>query len=124
MAAPPPPPKTPFTGDPKQYPPGHFEKAATGTCLCGSISVTVAANIFDLPDMYICHCANCRAVSGSYAAPNLRVRKDVVEIEDRRGTMKKYEDYATGSGNAVVRSFCGGCGSCVLPVSLPLSLVP
>lgn len=110
-SAPPPPPKNPFTGDPKQYAPDHFANSATGTCLCGSISVTVHAPIHDIPDMYICHCANCRKVSGSYAAPNLRVPRSKVVIEDRKGTIKKYEDFATGSGNVVERYFCAGCGS-------------
>ncbi|ORX94357.1 Mss4-like protein [Clohesyomyces aquaticus] len=108
----PPPPKKPFTGDPNQYPPNHFAKSITGACLCGSISVTVNENIFnDYPSAYICHCANCRKVSGSYAAPNVRIEQDKVKIVDRKGTMKEYDDFETGSGNPVHRFFCGRCGS-------------
>ena len=105
------PPKKPFTGDPKQYSPDHFSKSISATCLCGSISVTINEDIFALPDIYLCHCANCRKVSGSYVAPNLRIAKEKVEIEDRKGTMKTYEDWETGSGNKVERTFCSGCGS-------------
>ncbi|KAF2678808.1 hypothetical protein K458DRAFT_490910 [Lentithecium fluviatile CBS 122367] len=107
----PPPPKNPFTGDPKQHPDSSFAEGITGTCLCGSISVRINADIFTTPAAYICHCANCRKVSGSYAAPNLRMDKDKVEITDTRGTMKRFDDYATGSGNPVHRFFCGVCGS-------------
>jgi hypothetical protein len=101
----------PLTGDPKQYPPNHFSKSITGTCLCGSVNVTINEDIFAAPSTYICHCSNCRKVSGSYAAPNLRIAKEKVEILDRQGSLKVYEDWETGSGNVVKRTFCSGCGS-------------
>lgn len=97
-----------LTGDPKQHSPSSFSSGMTGSCLCGSIKVTILEqNIFDKPKGHLCHCANCRKVAGSYVASNMLLDKDKVKIEDRDGTLKVYEDKATGSGNSVFRSFCG-----------------
>lgn len=41
---------------------------------------------------------------------NVTMPADKVIIEDRNGTIKQYEDFATGSGKPVIRSFCSNCG--------------
>lgn len=57
------------------------------------------------------HCANCRKVSGSFVVSNLAIEKEKVTYDDKNGTLKVYEDRATGSGKCVKRLFCGACGS-------------
>lgn len=102
-----------LTGDPKQHDPSKFSDGMTGSCLCGSIQVSIlpkAGDLFSKPKGHLCHCANCRKVAGSYVASNMLLDEDAVKIEDRDGTLKVYEDKETGSGNSVFRSFCGKDG--------------
>lgn len=95
------------TGDPKQHDTSEFAEGMTGSCLCGSITVTIKdKELFSKPRGHLCHCANCRKVAGSYVASNLLIETDKVEIKDRDGTMKTYEDKYTLSGNSVFRKFC------------------
>lgn len=95
------------TGDPKQHDPSKFSEGISGHCLCGSITVTIKdPELFSKPRGHLCHCANCRKVAGSYVASNLLIETDKVEIKDRDGTKKTYEDKETLSGNSVFRSFC------------------
>lgn len=100
-----------LTGDPKQHPDSDFAESLSGTCLCGSIKVTIHdKELFTRPRGHLCHCYNCRKVAGSYVAANLLIEEDKVEIEDRNGTLKEYIDTDTGSGNKLERYFCGTCG--------------
>lgn len=100
-----------LTGDPNQHDPSKFSESLSGSCLCGSITVTITdKDLFTKPRGHLCHCSNCRKVAGSYVASNLLVEADKVKIDDRDGTKKVYEDRATGSGNPVYRSFCGKDG--------------
>jgi hypothetical protein len=98
-----------LTGDPKQHDPASLASSMTGSCLCGSINVTITAtekDLFSKPRGHLCSCANCRKVAGSYIASNMLLDADEVKIEDRDGTLKYYDDKATGSGNSVYRYFC------------------
>lgn len=102
------------TGDPKSHDVSKFSEKLVGTCLCGSVTVTITDNeLFTKRRGHLCHCANCRKVAGSYVASNLLIEQEKVSIEDKDGTLKTYEDYATLSGNAVHRTFCGKDGKCV-----------
>jgi hypothetical protein len=96
-----------LTGDPKQHDLSSFKDSLSGSCLCGSITVTIHDNeLFSKPRGHLCHCANCRKVSGSVVSANLIMEEDKVDINDRDGTLKIYEDKATNSGNPVYRYFC------------------
>lgn len=100
-----------LTGDPKSHPISEFSHGMSGSCLCGSIRVTINdPDLFTRRRGHLCHCANCRKVSGSYVAANLIIEEEKVGIEDARGTLKKYVDTATGSGRPLDRYFCGECG--------------
>lgn len=103
-------PKDP-TGDPKQHDASKFKDGMSGTCLCGSVTVHIKDNeLFDKKRGHLCHCANCRKVAGSFVASNLLIEQEKVEIKDKKGTLKKYEDYDTLSGNPVYRTFCSTDG--------------
>lgn len=97
----------PLHGDPNGHPIAEFEQGLTGTCLCGSIRVTIKdKELFTGRRGHLCHCSNCRKVAGSYVSANLIIEEDKVEIQDNTGTLKTYSDYDTASGNPVFRSFC------------------
>lgn len=103
-------PKDP-TGDPNAHAPTKFQDGMSGTCLCGSITVTINdSELFTKKRGHLCHCANCRKVAGSYVASNLLIEQEKVTIQDRDGTLKVYEDKETLSGNPVYRSFCSTDG--------------
>lgn len=100
-----------LTGDPNQHDISKFSDSLSGQCLCGSIKVTIRdRELFTRRRGHLCHCANCRKVAGSYVASNLVIEEDKVDIEDRKGTLKKYVDSETGSGKPLDRYFCGTCG--------------
>lgn len=102
----------PLTGDPNQHDTAEFGSSLTGTCLCGSIQVTITdPELWTKRRGHLCHCANCRKVAGSYVASNLNIEAEKVTIDDRQTTLTKYMDYQTGSGKPVERSFCSRCGS-------------
>ena len=108
------------TGDPNQHDVSKFSHSLSGSCLCGSITVTITdKDLFTKPRGHLCHCANCRKVAGSYVASNLLIEADKVKIDDRDGTLKTYEDKATLSGNPVYRFFCSNDGKYVLFPVLP-----
>jgi hypothetical protein len=101
----------PLTGDPKSYPLSDFKDSITGTCLCGSIKVTIAdPELFTKPRGFLCHCSNCRKVAGSYCSSNIIIPEEKVTIQDTKGTRRVFEDDQTGSGTMMKRNFCGVCG--------------
>ncbi|SMQ50425.1 unnamed protein product [Zymoseptoria tritici ST99CH_3D7] len=115
-----PPPTMPSepTGNPNSHDPSKFSTHLTGTCLCGSITVTITdSELFTKKRGHLCHCANCRKVAGSYVASNLMIEEEKVKIEDRDGTLKTYEDKATLSGGSVFRSFCSTDGNPIRSVT-------
>lgn len=100
-----------LTGDPNAHSPSEFSQGLSGTCLCGSIRVTINdADLFTRRRGHICHCANCRKVSGSYAAANLIIEEEKVVVEDRDHTLKEFVDTQTNSGTPLGRWFCSRCG--------------
>lgn len=101
----------PLTGDPKQHDPATLNNGMTATCLCRSIEVTILEkDLFTKQRGHLCSCSNCRKTAGSFVASNMLLAESDVKIDDRKGTMKVFEDTETGSGNSVFRSFCGQCG--------------
>ncbi|KAH8897340.1 hypothetical protein GQ53DRAFT_837982 [Thozetella sp. PMI_491] len=107
-----------LTGDPNQHDLSSFSEGLQGTCLCGSIRVTIKdSELFTRRRGHICHCANCRKVSGSFASANLLIEEDKVQVEDRDGTLTEYVDGATLSGKPIGRWFCSRCGNPIKSVN-------
>lgn len=103
-------PKKPLTGNPNQHDPSLFHESISGSCLCGAINVTIHDDLFSTPRGHLCHCSNCRKIAGSFTSANLLIEREKVKVTDEKGAMRKYDDYATASGNVVERYFCGTCG--------------
>jgi hypothetical protein len=99
-----------YTGNPNSHAKSSFPDHLVGTCLCGSIRVTINdGELFTRRRGHLCHCASCRKISGSFAQSSLNIEEDKVVIEDLKGTRKSYDDTG-GSGKIVRRVFCGSCG--------------
>lgn len=101
-------------GDPASYPVATLENGMTGSCLCGSITVTVTQkDLFTPPNGHICHCINCRKITGASSAALLMLPSGNVTLSDPKEYLKTYMDHDTASGNPLPRSFCSNCGSTI-----------
>ncbi|WWC86215.1 uncharacterized protein L201_001088 [Kwoniella dendrophila CBS 6074] len=76
----------------------------SGSCLCGSVKVTVKSK---QDSQIICHCTDCQQTSGSNHSTNILPNQSDVVL---KGNVKEY-NYKVPSGNTVTRLFCGNCGS-------------
>ena len=76
-----------------------------GGCNCGGVRYAVDAKPVVVAQ---CHCRNCQRQSGSAFSVNLMVPAAAVTLT---GSLRVYTDTDTKSGNAVLRKFCGTCGS-------------
>ena len=105
---------SPYAGDPKAQDLAQFAEGMTGECLCGNIKLTLRKkDLFTKRNGHLCHCVNCRKVSGCIASNNMVVDKASVDISDPKKLLKTYHDSNTGSGLTARRSFCSNCGRCV-----------
>ncbi len=77
---------------------------ATGRCLCGAATFTVAAAPVA---MVQCHCKHCQRLSGTGHASNARFHQQDVTF---KGETRSYAVTAD-SGNTITRHFCPTCGS-------------
>ena len=83
----------------------------TGRCYCGAISVKVT----DAPQIVcLCHCVDCRRVSGAPMVAVAAFDTDAVTFEPDEG-------YSVSLVPGAVRNFCGDCGS---PLSFRGDYVP
>jgi hypothetical protein len=78
----------------------------TGGCLCGTVRYTAEA---DPTSATVCHCRDCQKFTGSAFAALVLVPKEALAIE---GRLKTFSSIG-GSGNAILRHFCPGCGSSI-----------
>lgn len=79
----------------------------SGGCLCGAVRYEVA---WPPLSVMACHCTHCQKQSGSALSTIAMVPRDAVKVT---GELTDYHDSGE-SGGAVVRRFCGTCGSPVL----------
>ncbi len=78
-----------------------------GGCLCGNIRYACEAEPMM---MAICHCKNCQKQTSTTFSILVAVPKGSLNIE---GELSAYNDQGS-SGQAVIRKFCGKCGSPIL----------
>ncbi|KAF2714059.1 DUF636 domain protein [Pleomassaria siparia CBS 279.74] len=76
-----------------------------GGCLCGAIRIRSSGEI---KNRVICHCSDCRKITGSTYSTNIVVDADGFSVT--KGTPKEYSKKAD-SGETVTSHFCGDCGS-------------
>ncbi|KAL1695832.1 Mss4-like protein [Schizophyllum commune] len=77
----------------------------TGSCFCGAVRYSYDG---ELAPPALCHCLDCRKISGGAFSVNLKVSGDTLRIT--AGAPKTYTCVG-GSGKKVVNTFCGDCGS-------------
>ncbi|KAJ5939267.1 hypothetical protein N7466_002401 [Penicillium verhagenii] len=90
------------------------KEIVTGGCLCRQVRYEATG----APVMrVICHCDNCRKVTGSICMANSFYLKSQFRILAGEDVIKTYDDNNTDSGNVLNRSFCSNCGSCLFTTS-------
>ncbi|KAF1941338.1 hypothetical protein EJ02DRAFT_206336 [Clathrospora elynae] len=77
----------------------------SGGCLCGNVRYEVTG---DQEASILCHCLDCRKISGSTYSSNAVYSEDKFKIT--KGTPKQHKMTAD-SGKEIISSFCGDCGS-------------
>jgi hypothetical protein len=78
--------------------------AYEGSCLCGQIHVTLAAEPMTVA---LCHCIHCKKAGSSEFSMVLIARDADVRVEGKPSTYVDRSD----DGSQVERVFCGNCGS-------------
>ncbi|WP_404403256.1 GFA family protein [Pelagibacterium halotolerans] len=77
---------------------------ASGRCLCGAITFTVANPPVRMAQ---CHCEQCRRSTGTGHIVQAFFKREDVAIEGKTATYKSIAD----SGSERTRHFCPNCGS-------------
>src|SRR5262245_31058814 len=78
----------------------------TGSCLCKRVKYSVAA---ELQQFYLCHCEQCRKVTGSAFASNILALPAEVKWLSGAEYVKRF-DYP--GDRLFIKVFCSECGSC------------
>ena len=75
----------------------------TGHCLCGKVR-------FEVPGEFerasLCHCTNCKAISGGVGSASGRARSDSIRILEGRELLTTYHPE-----EGTAKTFCSECGS-------------
>ncbi|KAL5344277.1 hypothetical protein ACLOAV_010781 [Pseudogymnoascus australis] len=79
--------------------------AATGSCLCGNIKVTIVG---EPVKNILCHCTDCHKITGSHFSDNAQVLDKNFTLVS--GTPKQFTKTAD-SGSEITSHFCGDCGT-------------
>lgn len=74
-----------------------------GSCLCGGVRYEYDGEIEEIS---MCHCSQCRKVTGSAFLPVSRIDAAKFRITAGAELLKEYRSIPTK-----VRAFCGNCGS-------------
>ncbi|UOE81534.1 GFA family protein [Vibrio splendidus] len=74
-----------------------------GSCLCGSIQLSLSGGVTDIIH---CHCSLCRKASGSAYATNAFIDAEDLKLIDNDNTLTFYE-----SSEGKRKYFCKTCGS-------------
>ncbi|KAH9479759.1 hypothetical protein JR316_0008354 [Psilocybe cubensis] len=77
-------------------------------CLCSEVEFTLTGDPFHF---VVCHCRNCKQVSGSAFLANTMFKHAQLNVTRGQEFITNYADSNTLSGNTITRSFCSSCGS-------------
>lgn len=79
----------------------------SGSCLCGRCTVNITQ---DPALKVLCHCNDCRHVSGSTNSLNVLIPDAGFSVTSGSETLKNYEK-DTDKGNRIKSFFCSECGN-------------
>ena len=77
----------------------------TGSCLCGQVQYSVTTEI---EDFYLCHCQQCRKITGSAFASNIQTKPVDIQWFSGFDKVRRF-DYL--GKRTFTKVFCSECGS-------------
>ncbi|KPI34467.1 uncharacterized protein AB675_4057 [Cyphellophora attinorum] len=81
----------------------------TGSCFCEKVKIEYSGE----PAMTaLCHCADCRKISGGLYSHNIVVPVSAFNITSGKSTLKEISKTAD-SGKSITSAFCTDCGTTV-----------
>ena len=93
----------------------EIEKRLRGSCLCGSVKVSVPNHF---PYFGTCHCSQCRKFSGSAFSVIAGVPLAKFEIESGEIDISYFEKSETGT-----LAFCSRCGSSLFGIRSDIKMI-
>ncbi|KAH7031706.1 Mss4-like protein [Microdochium trichocladiopsis] len=90
---------------------------ATGSCVCGKATYTLKGQPLARSAQAICHCHDCRRLTGSAFTYSLQVRKEDFALFDNSGStdsatpLLRETKFTHISGVTMKFSACGDCGT-------------
>ncbi len=80
-------------------------KKYTGSCLCGDVKYEVEA---EAESFYLCHCQQCRKLTGSAMASNIQLAPADVNWLCGESQIKRFDQ---PGDRTFTKVFCSNCGS-------------
>ncbi len=81
------------------------ERPLTGSCLCKRVKYSIEA---ELEEFYLCHCEQCRKITGSAFASNIQAKPTEIEWLSGAQYVRRF-DYP--GDRFFTKVFCCECGS-------------
>ncbi|KAF2099352.1 hypothetical protein NA57DRAFT_74854 [Rhizodiscina lignyota] len=76
----------------------------SGSCFCGETGVSYTG---DVAMKALCHCNDCKKITGSVFSTNIVVPGEGFEVKGSPKSISKTAD----TGNEITSYFCGNCGT-------------
>ncbi|KAJ6452769.1 Mss4-like protein [Mycena sanguinolenta] len=94
------------------------EEEAAATCRCGAVQLKFPTQGPGLIRTYICHCTDCRKITGSMFASNFTVLDThLTHLRGRENLTSFSQSRTTASNNTMTNFFCSTCGTLMYRVS-------
>ncbi|GJN88044.1 hypothetical protein Rhopal_001000-T1 [Rhodotorula paludigena] len=97
------------------------DKEASATCLCGAVQISVPTQGPGFKGTFVCHCTDCRKISGSMFATNFTVALSHLKYVRGKDSVKSYGQSETigapRNGHTMTEHWCDHCGRLMYRVS-------
>ncbi|KAF7377236.1 Glutathione-dependent formaldehyde-activating, GFA [Mycena sanguinolenta] len=94
------------------------EEEATSTCFCGAVQLKFPTQGPGLVRTYVCHCTDCRKITGSMFASNFTVlNTHLTHLRGRENLTSFSQSRTTASKSTMTNYFCSTCGTLMYRVT-------
>ncbi|KAJ7274896.1 Mss4-like protein, partial [Mycena rebaudengoi] len=88
------------------------DNEATATCFCGAVQLAFPTVAPGLINTFVCHCTDCRKITGSMFASNFTVANTHLRHLRGQDNLSNFSQSKTiASGSTMTSSFCATCGT-------------
>ncbi|KAF7377240.1 Glutathione-dependent formaldehyde-activating, GFA [Mycena sanguinolenta] len=94
------------------------EEEATATCFCGAVQLKFPTQAPGLVRTYLCHCTDCRKITGSMFASNFSVLDThLTHLRGRENLTSFSQSRTVASKTTMTNYFCSTCGTLMYRVT-------